>query len=510
MDTVWAILFSALLGAVFTAFLVWVLTTRSRKLDQERSKATLYYASKEAELTAREIRNKAELEIEKKWTELRNTETRTTLELEQRQAEIEQQKKLLAEEQAALDAKKERFEHESASLRRGRQRVGRMIRTYRSLMEEVGKMSAEEIRTNLFAQVQQECEDEIRHFRRELLERSDNEVEMEARKILITAMQRVSSGPNSDAIAAMIDISNAEMKGRIIGREGRNIKCFEATTGTTIMIDESPDSLLISCFDPVRREVAKIALEALIADGRIHPTSIEEAISKAREQVDAEVIRYGEEAIDQLGLTGVHHEILTVLGRLKYRFSFNQNVLDHSIEVAFLSSMLAAELGLDPVIAKRAGLFHDIGKAVDQEYEGSHAAIGAELLRRHGEPQAIVNAVAAHHEEVPAETPYAGLLIAADTLSATRPGVRAETQKNYLLRLERLEQLASTLPGVEQAYAIQAGREIRVIVSPDAIQDEDARKLARTIRMKIEEELQYPSVIKVTVIREQRFVETAK
>src|SRR5690625_1436213 len=245
MDTVWSILFSALLGAVFTAFLVWVLTTRSRKLDQERSKATLYYASKEAELTAREIRNKAELEIEKKWTELRNTETRTTLELEQRQAEIEQQKKLLAEEQAALDAKKERFEHESASLRLGRQRVGRMIRTYRSLMEEVGKMSAEEIRTNLFAQVQQECEDEIRHFRRELLERSEKEVEMEARKILITAMQRLSSGPNNDAIAAMIDIPNAEMKGRIIGREGRNIKCFEATTGTTIMIDESPDSSIM-------------------------------------------------------------------------------------------------------------------------------------------------------------------------------------------------------------------------------------------------------------------------
>jgi ribonucrease Y len=510
MNAVWAILFSALLGAVFTAVLVWVLTVRSRKLDQEKSKATLFYASKEAELTAREIINKAELEIERRWTELRREEDRVKLDLERRQSDMEKREALFRSDSDRLEAGKTRFERESQSLRAGRQKLGKMIRTYRRSLEELASLSAEEARQRLREEVGQECRDEIRHYRRELLERSQKEVETEATEKLITVMQRLASRPTNDSITAVVSLPNQEMKGRIIGREGRNIKCFEAATGTTLLIDESPDTLLISCFDPVRREVAKLALEALIADGRIHPASIEEAITQATSQVDQEVIRYGEEAVDTLKLTGVHHEILTLLGKLKYRFSLNQNVLNHSVEVAFVSSMLASELGLDPVVAKRAGLFHDIGKALDQEYEGSHALMGAEILRRQGEPPAVVNAVAAHHEEVPAETLYAGLLLVADTLSAIRPGARTETQGSYLLRLERLEQLACGLEGVQEAYAIQAGREIRVIVSPNEIDDEDARRLARTIRTKIEEELQYPSVIKVTVIREQRFTETAK
>lgn len=510
MSAVWAIFFSALLGAIFTAFLVWVLTARQRKLDQEKSKATLYYASKEAELTAREIKNKAELEIEKRWTDLRTAESQSKIELERRQSDLAKKEEIHAQKKAAFETSKERFDRESQSLRQGRQQLSRMIRAYRRLLEDAGKITTEEARRLLIDEVGRECQDEIRHYRKELLEKSEKEVETEARQTLITVMQRLASQPNNDAIAALVSLPNEEMKGRIIGREGRNIKCFEAATGTTIMIDESPDTLLVSCFDPVRREVAKLALEALIADGRIHPASIEESIKQATEKVDSEVMRYGEQAIDRLNLTGVHHEILTLLGRLKYRFSLNQNVLDHSVEVAYLSSMLASELGLDPVIAKRAGLFHDIGKAVDQQYEGSHAIIGADLLRRHGEPHPILNAVAAHHEEVAPESLYAGLLIAADTLSAARPGARAESQGNYLMRLERLEQLASNLPGVQEAYAIQAGREIRVVVSPSEVKDEDARKLARTIRTRIEEELQYPSVIKVTVIREQRYTETAK
>lgn len=510
MSAVWAIFFSALLGATFTAFLVWYLTARNRKLDQERSKATLFYASKEAELAAREIRNKAEIEIEKRMTELRRVEDRTRLDLDRRECEVTKKEAAVKEMSTRLEADKERFEHESFSLKQGRQRLGRMIRTYRRHLEEAGSLSVEDARKRLLEEIAQECQDEIRHYRREILEKSQKELTADATKLLLNVMQRIASRPNNDALAAVVKLPHEEMKGRIIGREGRNIKCFESITGTTLMIDESPDTMLVSCFDPVRREVAKIALEALIADGRIHPASIEEAITQAQAKIDQEVIRYGEEAVDRLKLTGVHHSILTLLGRLKYRFSMNQNVLDHSVEVAFLSSMLASEMGLDPVLAKRAGLFHDIGKAMDQECEGSHATIGADLLRRHGEPAAVVNAVAAHHEEVHPETLYAGLLIVADTLSAIRPGARAESQGNYIERLERLEKLATSLPGVQEAYAIHAGREIRVIVSPTEVDDEEARRLARVIRTRIEEELQYPSVIKVTVIREQRYSETAK
>jgi ribonucrease Y len=510
MSVVWAIFISALLGATFTAILVWFLTVRNRKLELEKSKATLYYASKEAELAAREIRSKAEIEIERRWTELRREEDRVRLECEARLRELDRQELSSRTISADLEARQEKFERESLSLKQGRQTVSNMIRLYRRKLELLGKLTPSEAREQLLEEVGLECQDEIRHYRRELLERSEKDLQNEARKVLITAMQRVGSRPQNDVMAAMVSLPNEEMKGRIIGREGRNIKCFEAATGTTLLIDESPETLLISCFDPVRREVAKIALEGLIEDGRIHPASIEEQIAQAQAKIDSEVIRYGEEAVDRLKLSGVHHEVLTLLGKLKYRYSLNQNVLDHSIEVAFLCSMLASEIGLDPVIAKRAGLFHDIGKAVSQESEGSHALIGADMLRSHGEPNAVVNAVAAHHEEVQPETVYAGLLVVADTLSAIRPGARTEAQGNYLQRLERLEQLASELPGVQEAYAIQAGREIRVIVSPSEVDDEDARKLARTIRQKIEEELQYPSVIKVTVIREQRYTETAK
>jgi len=510
MTVVWAIFVSALLGATFTAILVWFLTVRNRKLEQEKSKATLYYASKEAELAAREIRSKAEIEIEKRWTELRREENRITLDLDTRSREIARQEEVTAKLVRELDERQEKFERESISLKQGRQRLSNMIRLYRRKLEDLGKLAADEAKEQLLDEIRQDCAQEMRHYRKELMERSEKDLQVEAKRVLISTMQRLASRPQNDVLATMVSLPNEEMKGRIIGREGRNIKTFEAATGTTILIDESPQTLLISCFDPVRREVAKLAMEALIADGRIHPSSIEEYIHQAQTKVDAEVKQYGEEAVDRLKLNGVHHEILTLLGRLKYRHSLNQNVLDHSIEVAFLCSMMASELGLDPVLAKRAGLFHDIGKAIDQEYEGSHAIAGSEVLRSHGEPRAVINAVAAHHEEVPPETIFAGLVIVADTISAVRPGARVEAQGNYLQRLERLEQLACEMPGVTEAYAVQAGREIRVIVSPESVCDEDARQMARAIRQRIEDELQYPSVIKVTVIREQRYTETAK
>jgi ribonuclease Y len=299
------------------------------------------------------------------------------------------------------------------------------------------------------------------------------------------------------------------MKGRIIGREGRNIKAFEAATGVTLLIDESPQMVLISSFDPVRREIARVALESLVLDGRIHPASIEEFVKRAQDEIDLHTAKAGEEAVTRLNINGLHAELIKLLGKLKYRFSYTQNALDHSVEVGFLASMLASELGLDPNIAKRAGLLHDIGKAVDGEFEGSHALIGAEVIKRHGETPIVVNAVAAHHEEVKPETVYAGIVILADTISAVRPGARAESMTNYLQRLERLEKLAMSIEGVQQAFAIQAGREIRVVVKPEVVSDEAAQELAKTLRRRIEEELQYPSTIKITVIREQRYTETA-
>ncbi len=331
----------------------------------------------------------------------------------------------------------------------------------------------------------------------------------EGKRILVATMQRLASKPNNDITATIVQLPTEEMKGRIIGREGRNIKSFEAATGTTLLIDESPQMVLISSFDPVRREVARLALDSLVKDGRIHPASIEESVARARQELDLHVAQLGEEAVDRLKISGLHPEIIKLLGKLRFRFSYTQNVLDHSIEVAQLCSMLASELGLEPNVAKRAGLLHDIGKSIEGEYEGSHAIIGADFIRRYGETTIVVNAVAAHHEEVKPETVYAGLVILADAISASRPGARAESMTSYLERLGRLERLAMTMPGVQQAFAIQAGREVRVVVQPSVVTDDQAHALAKTLRLKIEQELDYPSTIKITVIREQRYTETA-
>jgi ribonuclease Y len=370
-------------------------------------------------------------------------------------------------------------------------------------------MDAEEIKRHLREEVMLECQDELRALRRETLEKSEQELQSTARRIIIASMQRIASKPNNDLTATLVHLPSEDMKGRIIGREGRNIKAFEAATGVTLLIDESPQLVLLSSFDPVRREIARSALEALVKDGRIHPASIEEFVKRAQDDLELVTTQAGEDAVARLNINGLHPEIIKLLGRLKYRFSYNQNVLDHSVETAFLASLMASEVGLDPNIAKRAGLLHDIGKAVAGELEGSHASIGSDFIRRHGETPIVVNAVAAHHEEVKPETIYAGLVILADTISATRPGARAESMDSYIQRLGRLERLAMSLDGVQQAFAIQAGREIRVVVSPQHVTDDKARELAKDLRRRIEEELQYPSTIKITVIRENRFTETA-
>jgi ribonuclease Y len=505
----WTLALAALFGAGAGFFLVWLTTRQLRRVSREKADSIVELAKREAAVAASEIRARNDEEIARKRAELQREYDRREIEVDVKLREIRSHEESLALLDYQLEAKQERLARESAAVKQGRDAVRTLSRNLRRRLEGLAHMDAEGLRAALREEVLLECQDELRELRRITMEKSEAELKQEAQRILLATMQRIASQPSNDVTATIVSLPSDDMKGRIIGREGRNIKAFEAATGTTLLIDESPQMVLVSSFDPVRREIAKIALSALVADGRIHPASIEEQVHRAQAEVNVHVLAAAEAAVQKLKLSGVHPEVLQSLGRLRFRFSFSQNVLDHSIEVAQFCSLIASELGLDPQIAKRAGLLHDIGKAIDAELEGSHAFIGAEFARRYGESPIVVNAIAAHHEEVKPESLYAGIVMLADTLSAVRPGARAESMAAYLERLQRLENIARELEGVQQAYAIQAGREIRVVVQPQLVSDDRARALAKELRTRIEEELQYPSTIKVTVIREQRFTETA-
>lgn len=402
------------------------------------------------------------------------------------------------------------LEARETELERREERAQRYLDNYRSRLRQLAGLSPEEARELIREEARRGSDDEIREIRREIMHESEQAAREEARRIMIAAMQRMATNPNRELTATLVAIPHEDMKGRLIGREGRNIRSFESASGVTLMIDDTPGSILVSSFDPVRREVARLALEELIADGRIHPAAIEETLDRVRHEMQETVYALGEEALVKLRLRSVPPELVSLLGQLHYRLSNNQNTLDHSIEVAFFCSLLASELGLDPELAKRVGIFHDIGKALDHEHAGSHAAAAASLLRRYGEPAEVVNAVEASHDEVAATSIYAELLKVADALSAARPGARCDSLDGFLQRVRSLETMAREFRGVEEAYAIQAGREIRVVVSPTKLTDDDARTLARNLRRRIEEEMQYPGSIKVTVIREQRFSEAAR
>ena len=496
-------------GTSLGMLIVWFVTRHTRRMAEQNAAQLLEVARREAAVGAQELKSKVEEEIQAKRAEMNRDFDRREIEIEVKLREIRSHEESLALLDYQLEQKQERLARETAAVKQAREAMRNLSKGVRQRLEGVAHMDAGEIKQALREEVLLECQDELRALRRERLEKSEQELQSEAQRILVTTMQRLAGRPNNDITATIVQLPGEEMKGRIIGREGRNIKAFEAATGVTLLVDESPQMVLISSFDPVRREIAKQALEGLIKDGRIHPASIEEFVTRAKEEIRLNVMQAGEEAVQRLQVNGLHPEIINLLGKLKFRFSYTQNVLDHSVEVGFLCSMLASEIGLDPQVAKRAGLLHDIGKAVDGEYQGSHAIIGAEFVKRHGETPIVVNAIAAHHEEVKPETVYAGLVILADTISAVRPGARAESMNGYVQRLDRLEKLALSMEGVQQAYAIQAGREVRVVVNPQTVTDEQARELAKQLRRKIEEELQYPSTIKITVIREQRFNETA-
>lgn len=377
-------------------------------------------------------------------------------------------------------------------------------------LERVAGLSAEDAKKRLLAQLQEDIEAEAAAMARRILEEAKQHADRDAKRAITIAIERCASNHVQTVTNCTITLPSEEMKGRIIGREGRNIRAFEAATGINVLIDDTPQAVVLSGFDPVRRELARQTLERLIADGRINPARIEEEVAKVSEELDELIHKAGEDAVVRLGLQKVHPNVINLLGRLKFRHSFAQNVLDHSVEVAEIEGMLAAELGLNQQIAKRVGLFHDIGKAVDHEVEGSHAKIGAEFLKKYGEPEDVWQGVACHHHEVEPITTYGVLASAADAISASRPGARSESMDLYLQRLEKLETVANAFPGVDKSYALQAGREIRIFVQPTAVTDDEAMQLARNISKKIEQELQYPGQIKVTVVRELRVVEYAK
>jgi ribonucrease Y len=505
----WSLPVALVVGGAIGFLVVWAFTRHTRRVAHEQAAELMEVARREAAVAAEEMKQKAEAEIQEKRAELNREFDRREIETDVRLREIRAHEESLALLDYQLEQRQERLNRESAAVKQARDAIRALSKSVRKRLEGVSQMDAEEIRRALREEVLLECQDELRALRRATLEKSEQELQNDARRILVASMQRIASRPNNDLTATIIQLPNEDMKGRIIGREGRNIKAFESSTGVTLLIDESPQMVLLSSFDPVRREIARHALEALVKDGRIHPASIEEFVKRAKEEIELITTQAGEDAVAKLNINGLHPEIIKLLGRLKYRFSYNQNVLDHSVETATLASLIASEVGLDPNLAKRAGLLHDIGKSVPGELEGSHAMIGAEFIKRFGETPIVVNAVAAHHEEVKPETVYAGITILADTISAVRPGARAESMTSYIQRLGRLEKLALSLDGVQQAFAIQAGREIRVVVSPGEVTDDKARDIAKELRRRIEAELQYPSTIKVTVIRESRFTETA-
>lgn len=445
------------------------------------------------------MRNEAEREIKNRRSELQRFERR----LLQREEQIDNRSENLEKRERALSSRE-------SEIQAMREEVERLLAEQKLRLEKVAGLSKEEAKQLLLSQVEEETKREAAQIIKKMELRVREEAERKAKHIIANAIQRCASDHVAETTVSVVPLPNDEMKGRIIGREGRNIRTFETLTGINLIIDDTPEAVILSSFDPVRREIARLTLERLIADGRIQPARIEEMYEKAKAEVEAEIKELGEQAVFEVGLHGVNHELMKVLGRLKYRTSYGQNVLKHSLEVAHLAGLMAAELGTDIKLAKRAGLLHDIGKAIDHEVEGSHAIIGAELAKRLKESDAIVHAIEAHHGEVETQTIEAVLVQAADAISAARPGARRETLESYIKRLEKLETIADSFEGVESSYALQAGREIRVMVKSDVIDDLGCVTLSREIARQIEDELEYPGQIKITVVREKRVVDYAK
>jgi len=485
--------------------------------DEGQAKMLLADAQREAETIRKEGTISAKAEVLKareefeKSTESRRKELAALEErVNLRETNLDRKVSLIDKKERTVDEKLANIEQRDEELKQDKEQVQKLIEEEKQKLQRIAGMTQDEARQTLLSRMEKEVHGEIGGLIRRMQEQAKDTAERESKKIITQAIQRYASSHTSDIVTSTVALPSDDMKGRIIGRDGRNIRALEAATGVNFLIDDTPEAVVVSGFDPVRREIAKQALERLLTDGRIHPARIEEVVEKATEDMGETIRSAGEETLFEVGIQGVDPELVRTLGRLKYRTSYTQNVLRHSVEVAQLMGLMAGELGLDPLVAKRVGLFHDIGKALDHEVEGGHAIIGADLLKRMGEPQEVVNGVASHHEEVEAQSLYAVLCSAADAMSSSRVGARSETSGLYVKRLEKLEAIANEFEGVEKSYAIQAGREVRVIVEPDKVDDSAAMVLARNMSKKIESDLQYPGQIRITVIRETRCVEYAK
>ena len=527
ISTISAVVFYAALAATSASFFVMgrLIGRRQEREAQRAAKASaeevaarlLADAQRDAEATRKgavlsgkeevmKAREAWEVEARRRREEVVREERR----VQEREAQVEKKLDLLDQRDRELGRRASDLGRKEKIVAEREAELERLVRDERARLEALAGISASEAKAQLIARLEQEAEADAGNRLREIRESAKRNAEREARKIVALAVQRIASEHTSEISVSSVALPNDEMKGRIIGREGRNIRAFELATGVDVVIDDTPDTVVVSCFDPIRREVARLALEKLVTDGRIHPGRIEEVVAKSRREVDQQIVELGEQAAYETGIHGLHPEIIKLVGRMKWRTSYGQNILDHSKEVAHLAGIMAAELGLDVAMTKRGALLHDIGKVLTHEHEGTHVQLGVEVATKYGEHPLVINAIAAHHDDVPHESEMSVLVQAADAISGSRPGARREAFETYVKRLEGLEKIATSYRGVDKVYAIQAGRELRVMVTPEGVDDARMAALADEIARRIEAELQYPGQIRVVIIRETRATDVAR